>query len=108
MGALGPQLLSPSADPYLRDGSATVAEWSRRGQTLFRLGSDHAANPKLLLSILDACVANGMFAMLTVPASSVATFYNDPKLKNATALRIAEAELVANITLVKDHPALWG
>jgi hypothetical protein len=63
-----------------------------------RLGSDHWQNPELLLAILDEAERTGVYVMATPPAYRLAT-------TNTTE---AYQYLVGNITLVRDHPAMWG
>ena len=86
--------------PRLRSGGSFATEWGKKGHTLIRIGDDHQNEPERLLAILDECERAGIYAMYT------------PSMANniiKTGQSGFDMEgLVSNITLVKDHPALWG
>jgi hypothetical protein len=61
-----------------------------------------------MIAELDSLYAAGSYAMLSVPASRLATCNDTSKPQWMSNCSLAYEELRSNITLVKDHPALWG
>eukprot|EP00947_MAST-08B_sp_MAST-8B-sp1_P000898 g898.t1 len=91
-------LIAADVPTWVARGGSQAVEWAKRGHTLIRVGSDHAANASLVRAILDECEKAGIYVMFSPPASTFAT-------DNTTEARAA---LISNLTMVMDHPALWG
>ena len=95
----GKSMLDASRRMYVARGGSFATEWGKKGHTLIRIGCDHQRDGKLLLQILDECERAGIYAMYTP------SWPNGIGKSNTSA---DMAGLVSNLTLIKDHPSLWG
>jgi hypothetical protein len=93
-------LVSQDVNMFVARGGSFATEWGKKGHSLLRIGCDHQNDPDLLLAILDECERAGVYAMYTPSMAN--------NIANTGQGGFDMAGLVSNITLVKDHPALWG
>jgi hypothetical protein len=93
-------LISKDVPMFVARGGSFATEWGKKGHTLIRIGSDHSTDPDLLLAILDECERAGIYAMYTPPMA------ND--IINTHKSGFPMQALISNLTVIKDHPALWG
>lgn len=93
-------LVSSDVNMFVARGGSLATEWGKKGHTLMRIGCDHQNDPALLLAILDECERAGVYAMYTPSMAN--------QIVNTGQRGFDMAGLVSNLTLVKDHPALWG
>jgi hypothetical protein len=61
-----------------------------------------------MIAELDSVYAAGSYAMVSVPASGLAVCNDTSKPQWVHNCTEAYEDLRSNITLVKEHPALWG
>ena len=93
-------LIAKDVPMFVARGGSFVTEWSKKGHTLVRVGCDHQTDPELLLAILDECERAGIYMMYTPSMAN--------SIVNTHESGFPMQDLIANLTLIKNHPALWG
>lgn len=93
-------LIAKDVSTYVARGGSFATEWSKKGHTLIRVGDDHQRDPETLLAILDECERAGIYMMYTPSMANA--------IVNTHESGFPMENLISNITLIKDHPALWG